>query len=817
MLLSHKWLHRYIKLNKTPDEITEALTLIGFEVEDVTHIGLPHFEHVVVGKILSSDPHPDADRLSVCKVDTASELGLSTIVCGAKNYKVGDHVPVALPGAILPGGFEIKRSKLRGVDSEGMMCSPKELGMGDDHGGLLILENKPNLGTPINQVYPETDIVFDIEVTPNRPDCLSHLGMARELAAYFGLTLLYPEIIASGNNENGKEDTNLISNLNINTPENCPYYRAYSILNVTIRQSPEWMQLLLKSIGLRPINNVVDVTNFVLHELGQPLHAFDATKILGGNLTVRLAEKDEKITTLDDKERLLDSTMTVIADDERSLVIGGVMGSVDAEVDNNTRNIVLEAAYFNPSNIRATSRKLGLSSDSSYRFERGVDSAGLEFAAMRAIDLILETAGGNVVEVPLVSGAPLQTVKEIIISPDYIRKTLGFHVDDKDIKRVFESLEFLISIHDSKTNGKEWYIKIPEYRIDLDRPIDLVEEFLRIYGTDKIPEATVQSPGLISCDNPITVFNRKVSAYLVGQNFSECLNYSLRSKEELEKWFTLAASQSLGLSNPLASDQSHLRTSLLPGLLDTIILNQNRRNNPQRLFEAGRVFREKDGLLWEAVSVGFVMLQSKVKQDWLAAKNPDLFSAKKIVLELLKFAGIKNDDIKIKLLTSNNQWQEGHSASAGNTDRGWETKFGMLNLSLLKEKDIEGTVIAGWVTILPELIEKYKTERSYQPLSNFPPVTKDLALVVDESVLSSEVRNKLSLVTKDAVGKQFNIESIEVFDVYQGDGLPEGKKSLAFSLIFRADDRTLTDVEVNKVFLEIQNRITDDTGYSIRV
>ena len=499
MKISYNWLKNYIHLDETmhpPAVIAEALPLLGFEIETCKTLGPPPLDKVVVGEIITFGPHPDADRLRCCKVrtDPASDRPHS-IVCGAKNFKVGDRVVVALPGAVLPGNFKIKQSRLRGQPSEGMMCSAKELQISEEHEGIIILDKDVPLGSPINQLYTDSDTVFDLEITPNRVDVLSHIGVARELAARFDLVVNYPAVHAStANASSGKA---LISEISVEAPEVCPHYTATCIKGVKVGPSPQWLKEALEAIGQRSINNIVDVTNYVLHETCQPLHAFDAAKIRGGRLQVRMATEGEALTTLDDKSRILSAEMAVIADTERALVIAGVIGSLDAEVDDSTTDIVLEAAYFNPSSIRATARKLGLSTDSSYRFERGIDPQGAEYAALRAIDLILELAGGRIDGPMLAQGQLVETVNEIRIKPDKIRTFIGFDVNDADIQQAFESLELSVSVHHDDNGSAYWQVRIPSFRCDLQREVDLIEEFIRIYGTDKIPESAVVACGII--------------------------------------------------------------------------------------------------------------------------------------------------------------------------------------------------------------------------------------------------------------------------------------------------------------------------------
>lgn len=811
MKISRNWLQDYVDLtDKTNEDIEYALTMIGFEVEGIEHKGLQPLAHVVVGEILSFVQHPNADRLSVCQVDVG-DGAVRTIVCGAKNFKQNDRVIAALPGAVLPGDFAIKESKLRGVDSQGMLCSERELGLGEDQGGIAILAERPLPGTPVNQVFAGSDVVFDIEVTPNRPDCLSHLGIARELAAYFRLPLNYPEVLVS---ESTGPGGHLIRSVSVETEENCPHYRGYSIRGVTIGESPSWLKERLAAIGLRPINNVVDITNFVLHELGQPLHAFDAKKIVGGEIIVRMARNHEKITTLDDKERSLEPTMMVIADSEKPLVIAGVMGSVDAEVDNSTQDIFLESAYFRATTIRKTSRRLGLSSDSAYRFERGVDPKGAEFAALRCIDLILQLAGGELLGPPLVSGEAPFTEKEIELSTDYVRAKLGFAISDEEIIAALEALELVVTQLDDD-EAVRLRVEIPSFRLDLYRPIDLVEEVLRIYGSDRIPQGEVRCTGLLAEDNPITRFNRRANALLVGKGFNEVMHYSLRSEAELRDWFGHAQADNLALTNPLASDASHLRASLIPGLLDCLALNQARQNEPCGMFETGRVFREENGKVFEMVSIAFVLMQES-PPAWLRREQADFYAVAQIATELLAQAGVTVDPARFAPLTGENAWQEGHAARCGGFRMGFEAKFGLLNPVMTRRWDVRGMVLAGSLYLTPEFLQREPKRRGYKPFSAFPAATRDLALVMSASVPAGQARQDVEKAAVQATQKQFNVDAVEIFDVYQGKGLPEDHKSIAFSIAFRSSTRTLQDKEVAAAFEAIQKTLTAKGIYTLR-
>jgi phenylalanyl-tRNA synthetase beta chain len=561
MKISLNWLRDYIKLDASIDEITRAITFLGFEVEGVVTTGAPKLQNVVVGEILTRNKHPNADKLSVCTVDVGPAGGVKTIVCGAPNCDAGKRVPVALPGAVLPGNFQIKQSKIRGQSSDGMMCAPDELGLGSDHAGLLILSGTPALGTPINEVLPPGDTVFDIEITPNRPDCLSHVGIARELSAWFKIPLTYPAERFTGTlSGTGRPD--LLKNVRVEASEDCPLYTAHIINGVKVGPSPAWLQERLRAVGLRPINNVVDVGNYVMLELGQPLHAFDARKLGGNEIVVRHAVDGEKLVTLDGREQTLTSRMLVIADASKPVVVAGIMGGENSGVSDDTTDLVLECAYFRRQSVRWTSRKLGLSSDSSYRYERGVDPHTTLEAAYRAIDLIIETAGGSVVGPAYRIGGDVPWQREIVVTHGFITEKLGFHIPAEDIRAAFSALELTIMREEptaSPDRGTAWTINVPSWRDDLDRPIDLVEEVLRVYGTEKIPATVVTSPGLLAEDDPIVLFNRHVTDYLVGHDFHECVNYTLRPAREVSTWVSGAAAAELALANPFVEDQSHLR------------------------------------------------------------------------------------------------------------------------------------------------------------------------------------------------------------------------------------------------------------------
>jgi phenylalanyl-tRNA synthetase beta chain len=590
------------------------------------------------------------------------------------------------------------------------------------------------------------------------------------------------------------------------------------ITGVNVGPSPEWIQQRLSAVGLRPINNVVDIGNYVMLEYGQPVHAFDARKLAGAELIVRSATEGERITTLDGKTRELGAPILVIADAEKAVVIAGIMGSAEAGVTDATTELVLEVACFKRQSVRATAKRLGLASDSSYRYERGVDVHTLDEAAHRFIDLILAHAGGQVAGPIHRVGGDQPWEREITVSPAYINAKLGFEIPSAQIKASLESLELTLVREESTEDGvQEWTFSVPSWRDDLDRPIDLVEEVVRLYGTEKIPCTVITAPGLVGNDDPIVLFNRRVTDALVGQGFHEAVNYTLRPAKELAAWATPAAVADLALDNPFVEDQSHLRPTLVSGLLETLKLNQSRGVAASHFFETGRVFLERNGQLSECVAAAFVIAEDTGERTWRTREAPDFYTAKRHTETIAAAAGIDLGRQPTALVPGPARgWQEGHAATAGDIKHGWTATYGLVSLAHLKALGLTGKVYAGFFALVSEKVSGDTERRSFKPFSLQPAALRDLALVVPEATPSGEVQKALVKVTRAIVGTAFAFEAVSVFDVYQGKGLPEGTKSLAYSLVFRSTDRTLTDEEVNGVFVKIQEELLKTTPYQIR-
>ena len=808
MKVNLDWLSEYVDLPNPVAELVDVLPMLGIEVEENDNGGTITLEKVVVGQVLEKSQHPEADRLSVCSVEVGAE-NPAQIVCGATNFKAGDRVPVALPGAKLPGGFKIKKSKLRGVTSEGMMCSAKELELGDDDKGLHILSGEPAIGQPITDVFSKST-TLELEITANRGDCLSHIGVAREVSAYYQNPLRIPHCKVQAKPVDSPDQNCLLSALQVES-SHCPYYTLWSIRGVKIEPSPDWLAQKIESIGLRPINNVVDITNFVLHETGQPLHAFDLKKISGSSIIVRQAREGEKITTLDDQERELSTKMMVIADGEKPLVVAGIMGSVDAEVDDTTTEIVLESAWFHPGSIRATARSLGLHTDSSQRFSRDVDPQGVKFAAQRAIDLILEIAGGTTSEEYVSIGSPPRGSRTIEIEQTYVEERCGFEVKNEDLIASWQRLGFSVQ------GSSPIQVTVPSYRSEVDRPIDLVEEFLRIRGTADLQGPKFLSPSLQRDNEPAFDLCDRAVDNLIGQGYQEVCNYSLRSNDEFSTWFPEINQEALALSNPLTADHTHVRPSLLPGLIEVLAHNQRNLNNLKRVFEIGKIFRPGPRGNAELISIAWAQSLSSTQKNWKEKEKSDFFDLKNSLERLLHSVGMNLPKGHWQTLEYKIPWQGGYAANLGDVHKNkLEICLGTLQLNLTKKYALKGAVLAVEVLIDSVLLNKQRKPTIFSAFSTFPPAIKDLALVVEKTESSESVREKVEEIANQATDEEIGLDPVAIFDVFEGKGLPNNMKSIAFTIRMRAKDRTMGEKEINKTFEKILEAIDLHTKYELR-
>ncbi len=806
MKVSLQSLARHVDLaGVTAERVAEVLPMLGLEVESVTTFGLAPLPQVVVGEIRSFEKHPKADRLSVCQVDVGDGTPRQ-IVCGAKNFKAGDRVPVALPGTVMPGGFEIKVSKLRDVDSAGMMCSSEELGLGKGEDGLLILTPRaPAVGTPLNALYGPPDTVLEISVTPNRGDCLGLRGVARELAAALGRPLLPLALStpaglqASG----GPRPVRLSS-------EACPYYALRAFRAVKVGPSPDWLRRDLEAAGLRPINNVVDVTNWVMLELGQPLHAFDAASVKGA-IEVRPARDGETLELLDGRKVALDGTVCVIADEARALVLAGVMGGAGSGVSEATTEVLLESAWFRPADVRRAARRLGVSTDSSHRFARDVDPAGVELASRLAADLLVKLAGAEPVGPAVAAGRPPRADVTVDLPAGFVAAKVGAPVSDADVSAALTRLGFTV-----KSAASGLSVTVPSFRSDVTRPIDLVEEFVRVHGTDNVPVGRPAAPVPGDEDAPSAAFAREVAARLIGAGFTECCHYSMRDAAELARTLGAERAAALAIDNPLTAEQTHLRASLLPGLAGALALNASVHADLRAIFEVGVVFRpQPDGQVREHLAVSFAALADPVTRSWKSREPWDAQRMKRLVLDVAALAGAGQVRLSFGA-AAGGLWQAGHASALLDRARSLDGAAGVLDLRWTRSLGLRGPVVAG-EALIPRsaLAEGRKTPR-FETFSSFPPVTRDVSVVVPEAVPAAEVESRVRQAAAKAAGKEFALEAVTCFDVFSGGRLAAGSRALAFEMRWRHASRTLTDEEAAKALEAVMTALEKGAGWTVQ-
>ena len=797
MKISYNWLKQYVEFDWSPQQLAQKLTMCGIEVEGIESLGA-NFDKIVVAQILSSDKHPNADRLSVCRVtDGATER---QIVCGAKNYKVGDKVPLALAGAVLPGDFKIKVGKLRGVESQGMMCSEKELGIADDAEGLLILDPATRLGAPIADVLGGGDTVYDLEITPNRPDLLSIIGIAREVSALTGNLIKLPDVGFTGDGD----PVETLAKVRVEDAALCPRYTARVVRGVKIGPSPAWLKTLLEKLGIRSINNVVDVTNFVLLESGQPLHAFDYNLLAGHEIVVRRAQKGEHLTTLDEKDRVLDEQMLVIADAQKGVALAGVMGGRQSEINDGTVDVLLESAYFVPTNIRSTSKRTGLGSESSYRFERGADVGICDWASRRAIALIQQLAGGRVARGVIDTlAAPVQP-RRLACRFSRVNQLIGVEVPVEAVKRALTNLG--LAIVGESTDRIE--VDVPTFRVDLQREVDLIEEVGRIHGLDKIPSVVSRAePATSKAD---IAYDRLhiVRQILNGAGYEEAVNQTLVAPPTAALTPLPSDLTQMKLQNPLNEDLSILRPSLLPGLLQNLRTNVARQTLDVRLFEIGRVFAARGGKPHERRSLALAATGGRAPNAWEAdtlAAKADYYDVKGAVEALL--ARLKVPAVEfVPQQTPGGLFAQWAQVKAGNKALG---EIGVLQEKIGREFDLRDPVALAELD-LEEVLAAARWSKAYRPLAQCPSVQRDVALVLDAATTHEQVMAVFSRCRKNLV------ESIRLFDIFSGKTIPSGKKSMAYSLTYRAADRTLTDAEVNKAHAEIVARLKTELQCEVR-
>ncbi len=804
MLVSMKWLKELVDVTLTVEELVDRLDMTGTAVEGVRSVG-EGLSGVVVGAVLEKAPHPDADALSYCTVDVGA-AELLKIVCGATNFGAGDKVPVACVGAELPGGLVIKRAKLRGLTSEGMMCSAPELGLGGDASGLLVLPADAPLGVPYAEYAGRADTVIELEVTPNRPDCLSMVGVAREVAAITGKSARPVEIEVS----ESPEPIESAVSVEIDDPALCPRYTARLITGVRIGPSPEWLADRVTAAGARSVNNIVDITNYVMFELGQPLHAFDAATITRRDdvaaITVRTTREGETLTTLDGQTRTLTSDMLVIADDGGPIALAGVMGGEHTEVSDATVDIVLESACFDAASISTTSRSLGLISEASTRFERGVDPSGCVAALDRAAELMRTLASGTVAAgVVDVYPAP-RAERTLTLRPGRLNKVLGTDISAEECATILGSL----GLSATSDSPHELTVTVPTYRPDLEREIDLVEEVVRIWGMERVPATLPSGPGRIGRLTGEQRWMRRIDETMRAAGLNETMTYSFVDPSDRERSDTAPpeGETPVWLANPMSEEQAVMRWSLLPGLLRSVSYNQRRGVPDVHLYEIGAIYGAVDGAVLprERTMVGGVLAGSWSRPGWNAPAAPlDLFDGKGVIEALAIDLGIERMSVRAADLP----WlQPGRSAEVLVNGRpaGW---LGEVHPLVAERYEADAPVVA-FELDTSALIGSARTVKPYREVPRVPAVTLDLALVVDDAVTAERVEQAI----RKAGGKL--LDEVRLFDVYRGSGIPEGKKSLAWALSYRAEDRTLSDEEVRPVHEKLIRKVSGSVGAEVR-
>lgn len=790
MKISENWLRTYVNPEISTAELVAQLTMAGLEVDSIEPAAAV-FTGVVIGEVLSTAQHPDADRLKVCQVNVGEAEPLQ-IVCGATNVREGLKIPAALVGAILPGDFKIKKSKLRGVESLGMLCSEKELGLAADAHGLMELAANAPVGIDIREYLSLNDNIIEVDLTPNRADCLSIEGIAREVAVLNKL-----DWSATLVEKTTPTNTDELS-VNVLTPDACPRYLGRLIKDVNPKaETPLWMQERLRRSGMRSLGVIVDVTNYVLIELGQPLHAFDADKISGG-ISVRHAHTDESIALLNGQTIKLDNDALVIADDRQALALAGVMGGSESSVTSATQNIFLECAFFTPASIAGKARKFGLHTDSSHRFERGVDFTLQERSIERATQLIIDIAGGNPGPITEVTSTVfLPSRNAVIVRKQRIEKILGLKIADTVIADIFQRLGLSVVPQDD-----DWLVTPPGFRFDIAIEADLIEEIARIYGYNSLPSNNLLMRSELGLAPEALLELDRVKDLLVDRGYQEAITYSFVD-EDIQK--AIAPNDAfIRLQNPISADLAVMRSTLWGGLIKAALYNTHRQQTRVRLFETGLKFVENNGEVVQQKMLSGLSLGSLYPEQWNeSSRNVDFFDIKADVQAMLALSGIEAKFSPAQQIALH----PGQSAEIITSDGhhiGW---LGMLHPTLEKELGFDSQVFL--FELDQDLLLKNRIP-AFKPLSKYPSVRRDLALIVKEDV-SAE-----SIIDCIKANNQRILKDVVIFDVYRGKGVEEGYKSVALGLIIQDETQTLTDSETELVVSKLLNTLTDTIGAKLR-
>ncbi len=808
MNISYNWLKQFINLPWDPEKTGELLTDLGLEVEGIEDFSSVKggLKGIVVGHVIESEQHSNADRLKVTKVDVGDGK-LLQIVCGAPNVAKGQKVPVATVGTTLYDAegksWEIKKGKIRGEVSEGMICSEDELGLGKSHDGIMVLDSKHKPGTLVAEIFEvENDKIFEIGLTPNRSDAMSHWGVARDLKAGLLQHGISTKINTPSSSRFRVDNRLLRVDINVENPALAPRYCGITISDVKVEASPSWLQNRLKSIGLSPINNIVDATNYVLHELGQPLHVFDVEKITGNSVTVKTLQNGTKFTTLDGVERELSDEDLMICDAEKPMCIAGVFGGLHSGVTESTTNIFIESAYFDPVSIRKTAKRHGLSTDASFRFERGVDPNIADYALRRAVILILEIAGGQVTS-DLIDLYPKKIEDhQVFLNFEKANKLIGEEISKETIQEILTSLEMKINNLTETGIG----MSIPPYRNDVIRDVDVIEEILRVYGYNnvKFTEKLNASVAPVLPGEDYSVQN-KIASQLTSLGFFEMLNNSLTSPKYSGLSESILEKFNIAMLNPLSNDLSVLRQSMLFSGLETIEYNSNRKNSNLRLFEFGKTYHGFPGGRIEKKHLSLFLTGMRNDGNWAAPNTKsDFFFGKGTIEAILERLGLQDFTEEG---TENDIFSEGIAFK-----RNKETivEFGIIKKAIAKKLDIDAEVFYAdfdWDAVLNQISTK---NFNLKPIAKFPGSERDFALLLDDSVRFQDLK-KVALSTEKKL-----LKAVSLFDVYTGKNLPEGKKSYAINFTFQDEYKTLTDKQVDKIMSKLKQRFETDFGATLR-
>lgn len=806
MRISYNWLKQFLKLDIPSEDIVTLLTDLGLEVEgtEIYESVKGGLKGVIVGEVITCDKHPDADRLKITTVNLGNGSPVQ-IVCGAPNIAAGQKVPVATVGTILfdkeGKTFEIKKGKIRGQESLGMICSEDELGMGNSHDGIMVLDEKLKPGTPLAEILQvETDEVFEIGLTPNRSDAMSHWGVARDLKAGLIRKNISTELITPSVSNFRTEKRTLKIPIEVTDSKLAPRYCGVTISDISVKESPQWLQNRLKAIGIMPKNNVVDATNYVLHELGQPLHAFDASKIKG-KIIVKTVESGTKFKTLDDVERTLHEDDLMICDEKAPLCIAGVFGGKESGVTEKTTGIFLESAYFNPVSVRKTAKRHGLSTDSSFRFERGIDPSITEYALKRAALLIKELAGGEITS-DIIDIYPKKIEDfTVLLNFNKVNKIIGQEIPKETIKKILASLDIKVnSVSDSGLG-----LIIPAYRTDVQREIDVVEEILRVYGYNNIG---FNKKTNASMSNPTRTEDYKIQNLIASQlnalGFHEIMSNSLTTSNYTNLSESLKNEFNVTMLNPLSSDLSVMRQSLLFCGLETVSYNINRKNNDLKLFEFGKTYHKLPSGFDEKKHLSLFLSGNLLEETWSQPqRTSDFFVFYGYLNSILERLGINNIQNQPAI---NDVFSEGLGLTLKNEIL---VEFGTVKKSILKHFDIKQDVFYAdfnWDFILKQLNTKIK----FKDIPKYPEVRRDLALLIDDSVTFSSLYKTAKQSEKEL------LKDISLFDVYQGNKLPNGKKSYALSFTIQDSSKTLTDEQIDKIMMKIRTAFEKEHGAVLR-